>query len=89
MPSKQDSFTDALGYTVLVGDRVVYNLSGSLAIGVVESITTSPSGYGMYRQDRYTVTVQYVNGKFPKYKRFTHRSKVKNLDSIMRVDAIA
>lgn len=81
-------FRDARGISTGIGDRVVFNLSGGLAVGKVEEVKLQGGHRGRvaaergYRNLKYLVTIREDGNYYGK------PSKVRNTDGIVRVESL-
>ncbi len=81
---------DSLGHEIQIGDRVIYNLSGELAVGVIkraEITRTHKTTYAPYEYHDYIIEVA-LEGPFGYNARRGHISKVKNPKGIIVIGKI-
>lgn len=83
---REDTITDALGHTIQEGDKVIYNLSGELALGIIKSARVTRKetiSYAPYVQYDYLIEIEYIKSN-SLYKRPKNGiSKVRNPQSIV------
>ena len=60
-----NEITDAQGIEIKAGDRVIYNLSGELALGEIisaEIIRRENVTYAPYYRNTYKIQIKFING---------------------------
>lgn len=75
---------DAVGRRLKIGQKCIYNRSGSLAVGTIEKIVTGPvkkyTNFEYYRKACVSIRQAHVNNE-----ESAHVSEVKNTEGIIVV----
>lgn len=85
------TITDALGHEIKEGDRVIYNLSGELALGVIKRAVITQTrniSWQPYTLDTYLIEIHYISSDNIYNAPKDHISKVRNPKSIVVIKDI-
>jgi hypothetical protein len=87
----EHTITDSLGTLIQEGDKVIYNLSGELALGIIKRAVitkTRKTTYVPYSLDTYLIEIEYINSHNEYNKPKNGISRVKNPKSIIVLKGI-